>query len=183
MIETTESKFKQLERANLRTRLLLIAVLALGVAGWLFPLTSRDQIVEAQQFIVRDAKGDKRGALAVTADGPVLEFYDSNHTLRLVLSLLNNMPNLVMKDASGTGVLALADVPTGPGLMLYDRNGEPRAQLDVGREGPRLYLEDEKGFATTVGNYVSNDPEQSRKLTAASVILSNKELGVIWHAP
>jgi hypothetical protein len=89
-----------------------------------------------------------------------------------------------MKDARGTAVAVPADVPTGPGLMLYDRNGEPRAQLDVGKEGSRLYLEDQNGFAATVGNCFTLDPtHRSQELAAASVVLSQKEQGVIWHAP
>ena len=67
--------------------------------------------------------------------------------------------------------------------MLYDQLGQPRAQLDVGKEGPRLYLEDEAGFSSTVGGYYTADLASNRKLTAASLVLSQRSLGVIWRAP
>jgi hypothetical protein len=68
--------------------------------------------------------------------------------------------------------------------MLYDRNGEPRAQLDVGKEGSRLYLEDQNGFAAKLGNYYTVDPAfKGQRVAAASVVLTQKTLGVIWHAP
>jgi hypothetical protein len=83
----------------------------------------KNGVVEAERFVLKNDKGETRGGMVVTSQGPGLEFYDSNGTLRLNLSIFNDMPSLTIKDARGTGVAVLADVPTGPGLMLYDRNG------------------------------------------------------------
>ena len=179
-----QTRIEKLERANRRLQLAGAALLIFGAAGLMWMNRySRNQVIEAQQFILRDASGQTRGGLIVTADGPALEFYDASQKLRLNLSISGDMPNLTLKDGNGTGVLVLADVPAGPGLMLYDRSGNPRAQLDVGKSGPRLYLEDERGFSTTVGSYFTGDPRTDEKLKAASVVLSQKDLGVLWRAP
>jgi len=182
-IAAMQARLERLEKANRRMRLIGITALLLGAAALLLNQNRKSRVIEAEQFILTDDKGEKRGGMIVTSQGPALEFYDSNRTLRLNLSIFNDSPNLTIKDARGTGVAILADVPTGPGLMLYDRNGEPRAQLDVGKEGPRLYLEDDKGFVATLGHYLSDDPEETSKLNAASVVLSQKNLGAFWHAP
>jgi hypothetical protein len=86
------------------------------------------------------------GGLVAGSEGPALELYDGNDTMRVVISLVGGMPNVTLKDASGTGRLALGIVPTGPGLTLFDERGAPRVQLDVGREGPRLYVDGNAGL-------------------------------------
>ena len=182
-IAALQSRLEKLERANRWMRLFGITALILGAVALLLNQNRKSRVIEAEQFILTDGKGEKRGGMIVTPQGPALEFYDSNRTLRLNLSIFNDSPNLTIKDARGTGIAILADVPTGPGLMLYDRNGDPRAQLDVGKEGPRLYMEDEQGFAVTVGHYLSDEPAKTSKLNAASVVLSKKNLGTFWHAP
>jgi hypothetical protein len=120
--------------------------------------------------------------MVIGPDGPQLEFYDTNQKVRLILGVFRDTPNLSLKNANEQGIATLAVLPTGPGLVLHDMEGNLRAQLDVAKEGPRLFLEDEKGYSTTVGSYYS--PEYpGRKLTAAAVILSQKDLGVLWHTP
>jgi hypothetical protein len=181
-----QNRMTLLERANQRTRYFGVAalILAIGSIAVLLSAQGRNpRALEAERFILKDAKGERRGGMLVTTDGPALEFYDSNRTLRLDLSVFRNTPNLTLKDANGTGTAVLADAPTGPGLMLYDRSGNPRAQLDVGKTGPRLYVEDEKGFSATVGSYFTGDPATDEKLRAASVVLSQKGLGVLWRVP
>jgi hypothetical protein len=177
-----ESRIEKLENSNRRMRLFgIIALIAVTYALFLSQ-GRKSRLIEAEQFALVDDKGNQRGGMTVTSQGPALELYDSNHTLRIALSIFNGSPNLTIKDDQGRGVAVLADVPSGPGLMLY-QDGEPRAQLDVGKEGPRLYLEDERGFAATIGNYFSDDSTKNAKLTAASVVLSQKNLGTLWHAP
>jgi hypothetical protein len=183
-VTTIQARIEKLERANRRLQLAGVAVLILAAAGLLSANRhSKSEIIEARQFLLRDARGQARGGLIVTAEGPALELYDASQKLRLNLSISGDMPNLTLKDGNGTGVLVLADVPAGPGLMLYDRLGNPRVQLDVAKSGPRLFLEDEKGFSTTVGSYFTGDPKTDEKLRAASVVLAQKDLGVLWRAP
>jgi hypothetical protein len=179
---TLQQRVDSLEMANRRLRIGgLIALVLLGIGCTLAQRSPRT--LEADRFILRDAKGDIRGGLTVGPNGPALELYDSNRTLRLTLSISKGIPGLTLKDANGTGTVVLADVPSGPGLVLYDRAGNPRAQFDVGTSGPRLYVEDDKGFSTTIGSYFTGDPAKDDKLRAASVVLASKGLGVLWHAP
>ena len=180
-----EERLRRLEKQNQQLKLLAKFLLLILTPALL--VTCRNEqpsTVKAQQFVLVDASGQTRGDLIVGSDGPALELYDSNKTLRVGLAVLGDMPTLTLKDSAGVGRLVAGIVPTGPGMMLYDQRGRPRAQLDVGKEGPRLYLEDEKGFSATVGNYYYlSDPRANEKVTAASLVLSAPSLGVIWHAP
>jgi hypothetical protein len=181
-----QTRLDTLEKELRRAYLIAIVLLIVATGAFFTSRARRNQVVEAEQFILKDGNGETRGGLAITAHGPALEFYDSNKTLRLSLSVADDQANLLFKDARGTGVLVMADTPTSTGVMLYDRDGEPRTQLDVGKEGPRLYLEDRDGFQATVGYTTVNDPAIPAKNSirkAASVVLSKKDLGVIWRAP
>ena len=186
-IQMLESRLIAIEQAHLRLRRIAVlsVVVIAGIALLIvqFAQNRTPRILEAERFILKDAKGEMRGGILMTPDGPSLQLFDSNHTLRLLLSVSGNQPNLTLKDANGIGVLIVADVPTGPGMMLYDRSGNPRAQFDVGSAGPRLYLEDAQGFSTTIGNYFTGNPATDQKLNAASVILGSKSLGAFWRAP
>lgn len=94
------------------------------------------------------------------------------------------MPNVTLANSKGLGVAVLAVPSSGPGLVLADLQGTLHAQFDVGEDGPRLYLEDKKGFSATLGNYYfSDEPAKNKKTTAASLVLAQKDLGLIWSAP
>ena len=185
-----QSRLEKLEKENRWLRRLETAtVLVVGIAALLATQIHRSHIIEAEQFVLKDSNGKTQGTMVVTPDGPSLVLYDSNQVSRLALSVFKNMPGLTLH-GSGKSAAVLGVVPSGPGLqgpesaglMLYDLEGNPRAQLDAGMEGPRLYLEDEKGFSATVGSYYSSE-YPGQKHMAARVILSQKDLGVIWHAP
>jgi len=182
-IQALRRRLDILEKANRRMRYLGVAALTLATVVLLSAQSRNPRTLEAEHFILKDAKGKMLGGLLATDDGPALEFYDANGTLRVNLSVFHGVPNLTLKDANGTGTAIFADPPSGPGIMLYDRSGNPRAQLDVGKSGPRLYLQDEKGFSATVGAYFTGDPAKDEKLRAASVVLAQKELGVLWRVP
>jgi hypothetical protein len=179
-----EKRLKLVETQNRQLKLFVL-ILSLMMASLLLVTCRNEQssIVKAQQFVLIDSNGQPRGGLTIGPEGPALELYDSHKTLRATLSLFHDMPNLTLKDSSGIGRLVVGIVPSGPGMMLYDDLGQPRAQFDVGKEGPRLYLEDQQGFSATVGNFLTSDPALNNKLGAASLVLHNKFLGVIWHAP
>ena len=74
-------RVEKLEKAN--RRLKLAGVLALTLVGCLLLLgvASPDRTVEAEEFILRDASGNRRAGLAVVAQGPGLHLYDANGKL------------------------------------------------------------------------------------------------------
>lgn len=183
-------RLEKLERTNRRMRRVGLVLLALVVLVSCGMEATHSRTVEAEQFVLKDSNGRTRGIMEVTAEGPSFKFYDANQKVRLALSVFHDMPGLALFGSKEKNAAVLAVVPTGAdlkgpetaGLMLYDLQGNARAQLDSGVEGPRLYLEDEKGFSATVGSDYS-PVYPGRKRIAASVILSQKDLGDIWHAP
>lgn len=179
-----ERKLRELQLAcGALTVLLILFVLAFmgGNTGGSAQRTFK--VLEAERLILRDAKGAVAGTLAVTDRGPALQLFDSKGKLRINTAIFDGNPNITLGDENEVGRAILALVPTGPGLMLYDDSYAPRAQLDVGKEGPRLFMNDQNGFQTTVGTFISTDPEVNKKLGCCSLVLSHERLGMIWHAP
>src|SRR4051812_31156729 len=110
-----EMRLAILERSNRRMRFTAIAAALILPAGVLLGLQGAGpRTIEAEQIILRDAKGVTRGVMRVNGDGPALDFYDSNKPLRLVLSVVKDIQNLPLKTPNGTGTAVLADAPTGP---------------------------------------------------------------------
>ena len=121
-------RVEKLEKAN--RRLKLAGVLALTLVGCLLLLgaASPKRTVEAEEFVLRDANGDERARLGITASGSALGFRDANGNLRAVLSTKGG---LILYDAKGDMRLSLGDLPGGAALLLKDANGVSRVMLSV----------------------------------------------------
>jgi hypothetical protein len=69
-IVALQSRLEKLERANRRMRLLGITALILGATALLLNQNRKGRVIEAEQFILTDGKGEKRGGMIVTSQGP-----------------------------------------------------------------------------------------------------------------
>ncbi len=96
-------RVEKLEKANRRLKLAGVLVLALVGCLLLLGVASPKRTVEAEEFILRDANGELRVNLSMTAEGPALIFVDANRVTRVVL---------------------MAMVAEAPALFLYDANGK-----------------------------------------------------------
>jgi hypothetical protein len=119
-------RLERVELDNRRLRRNLAAVVALGAvvavgAVVISGLVAR--VVEADNIILRNAKGESVARLGVTKDGSAsLGFYDPAHKLRMLFGL------------SGTGL---------PVLGLYDSEEKQRMTFALGNdEMPRVMLSD-----------------------------------------
>jgi hypothetical protein len=92
----------------------------------------------AQEIILVDAKGQRRGALILNKDGdPSLSLYDHQGTLRSALDL-SNADGLGFKlfDASGALRISLMiNTDQIPAIRLFDSHHRPRTLLGVDPEG------------------------------------------------
>ena len=81
-----------------------------------------------------------------------------------------------------------------PSLDLFDTNGTRRATLSLGSasaelvlaaDETRIRLADKEAFKTEIGNANLILPQtgETRKTSAASVLLSDKDEKVLWKAP
>ncbi len=118
------ARLEKVERQNRRLRGAGIAVVAVAAAGLLMgQAVPRAPIVEAEGFVLTDARGIVRAKLAMDKGRPMVALTDEYGMPRIGL--------IVDKD--------------GPMVALGDENGMPRVELSVGKEGPRLFLADANG--------------------------------------
>ncbi|UCH10241.1 MAG: hypothetical protein JSU61_13765 [Fidelibacterota bacterium] len=85
------------------------------------------RIVEAEAFIVRDRNGKKRASLSALQDTPILKLYDTKEQCRLEISLGReehvDIPGLAFYDSEGRGRMLLSLVNDFPQVTLMDENG------------------------------------------------------------
>jgi len=128
-IHTLTQQVKRLERERRRwkcTAALALAAVAVGALMGQSAPPPVATVVEAEQFVLRDPRGNIRAVLAVGADGSV---------------------GLGLNDKTGTARAWLALGPQGsPSFALFDSAAKPRATLRLWPDGvPRLALNDKDG--------------------------------------
>jgi hypothetical protein len=93
------------------------------------------KIVEAEEFVLRDDKGNRRARLGFFSH-PVDVHLDYTHV------------QFEMNDAQGNPRIMLEIPDTSiPSIDLSDANGKPRISLGVWKEGSKISLLDEKSYA------------------------------------
>jgi len=94
--------------------------------------------VTAQEILLVDAKGNKRGTLALNKDGdPGLSLYDHEGRLRSAIQIGgDDGPGFLLFDTSGAPRISLnLNNNQIPVLRLFDSRHRPRALLGVDPEG------------------------------------------------
>jgi hypothetical protein len=197
-LEEVRERLTKLEREN--RRLKQIGAGALIVAASLFVMgqaTSR-KTIEASEFILRDNSGNMRARLwvmeantvAVTGvpvalrASPTLAFYDEKDTrAKLVLDAGSvNAGAFIVSDSEGESRGSFEmNAGQGARLLLLDSRGAQRALLEPGH----LQVSDDEGFKAGLGeqNLAMPRTGETRKTSAASLLLFDKDKKVIWKAP
>jgi hypothetical protein len=116
------------------------------------------QVIEAQEFHVRDAAGNIRARLGVTPDGPILTMWNADSRPQVQVYVDAEGPHMVLssvitdpnappweKYSSADASLHVGD--DGPVLTLSDSVGKPRARMSVVKNTPGLELLDREGRA------------------------------------
>jgi hypothetical protein len=108
---------------------------------------------------VFDMDGNLRGQFGGTSNGATVELYDSKQALRGIFSGGENDAELVLVDAKGSVQTAL----TGSSVDVFD----------------------DQGFEATLGikDLGNSRTGETRKTSAASLLLFDKNKNVIWKAP
>jgi hypothetical protein len=143
-----EVRLSRLERENRRWKWLAAlgpAVALVGLLGQMIPSagaighdspaarpTVSPAVVEAERFVLRDARGTPRASLAMGADGsPVFHFFDRDGATRTVLA----PSHLVLSgEEPGSAVKLLVNRGGLPALRL-EKNGRLRAVLGMAGDG------------------------------------------------
>ena len=189
-IESLERHNRFYKRGGLA---LLLTVAILVVMGQAQP----SRTVEAQDFILKDANGNKRAELALLNDNPMLTLFDTKGEAAVRVSaggyafygatgvMVLNANSLSFQDHEGHYVL-LSNGSDGY-LTLSSVKQGTEGTISLVRNPDRLSLNviDSKGFKTVVGNVGLETPVtgESRVTSAASIRMFNQKGDVIWAAP
>lgn len=130
-LDRLEREGRRWRRAALGSWLAIAALLLLGQSPTRPPRpVSPARTVEAERFVLRDARGRAGATLGSDADDtPRLTLHDPNGQPRAVLMVgAGGAPGLTLLDTDGVTVRAALVVgPDGaPGLALFDPAGKPR---------------------------------------------------------
>jgi mono/diheme cytochrome c family protein len=98
--------------------------------------TKDAKVIEAEKFVLRDAKGKKRGEFGLQADVPNLTLFDEGGTCRLWLALRAEGSHLLFFDKDGQKRAALSVPAAGePRLEFFNKDGKKSDKLDGPSKG------------------------------------------------
>ena len=148
-LEGLTGRLERLERQNRRLRLggalILVGIVSVATMG---QGRAPGHAVEAQRFVVKDARGRTRAVLGATADGPGLNLYDPDGNARAALALnTENTSRLGFYDRQGKSRLVVDVAEDGTSTVgFYDKAGKAHAHLRVAPDGsPVLGFFDKDG--------------------------------------
>ena len=169
------NRLERLEKQNRRFKQMGALALILISSVLLMGQAAPKNIVEADEFILRDANGNTRANLDVAGNVPKLRLYDANQEVRAMLDANPGPsgPGLTLFDANGkpraslfvtakgpgislanangkSGANLILEESRGPGLDLYDTNGKPRVSVYVNQDGPAIRLLHASGKTRTL---------------------------------
>jgi hypothetical protein len=168
-----EAQNRRLKRAGIASLVIVSSIIAMGQA-------STRKVIEANEFVLRDASGIARARLSMEAtDRPTLSFYKDKTAITASLAG-GDEPFLTMqrtgtseqvmlganKDFLGLGlyekeIRAGFSVQKGvPGLELYNEHGKPQASLNLASLVPSLTMMDpeDKAFLSLGVSSMSGGP-------------------------
>jgi len=198
-IERLEAQNRSLKRGGL---VCLLALAAIGLMGQTqmqrksthtpaptpaAPLVLPKNI-EAESFILKDSAGLVRAELSMGGTGPGLKLRDQSGSALVTLSLNDAAPGgpyLLLSDPQhGAGLSMSVLEGAGSQLSLTGARAGSQAHIGVTPDGTSLELSDPDGFSASIGN--GTQPSrggQTKKTSAASIALFNKDRKVLWSAP
>lgn len=202
-------RVERLEKQNRMLKQLgLLAVVLLGSLLLMAQARSTPKAVGASLFTLHDADGNIRAKLALCADSPCLSFLDreGKESMKLSEYLFQMGGNtdkggVVQIEAASAGppidmkaspeeirkAIQAGSSFTKPVASIRLGNDKDKSNLSLAVEGSEadLRIHDSSGFETVLGNtdLVTERTGESRKTSAASVVLFGKDSKVLWSAP
>ena len=196
-IERLEEQNRRLKRGAL---LCLVVIASVGLMGQTQRKSRRapaptpasaaavPKNIEAESFILKDSTGRVRAQLSMGGTGPSFRLLDQSGSALITLSLNDATPAgpfLLLSDPSHRAGLSMSVLEgAGSQLALTGERANAQARISVTRDGTTLELFDQDGFSTNMGNGVQpSKGGQTKKTSAASITLFNKDRKVLWSAP
>jgi hypothetical protein len=207
-LEKLERQNRWPKRAGVAALVLLASTLLAGFATQRPAKHPGDpETVEAQRFVLKNARGDIRAELSLDDGEPRLVLRDGQGMPRALLSLATAAPSIVLHNDKGEPRTIRGSTAGEPSLTLYGGLGKGSVMLDVSAgeptltlfgsqvksnatlyvslDGPSLEVSDAAGFKAVVGTAELETIRtgESHRTSAASVVLFNKDGKVIWRTP
>jgi len=197
-IQAIYERLAKLEKKNRRMKQawilsLLTLICAVGMAQTL----QKNRIIEAEKFILKDAKGVIRAKLDATADSVAYLSLARPDGKTAVLLAVNKLPDsssrfhtsLTMYDAD-KNLPGISPSLRGDKMELsfsdpLEKALFSRTVLSADSGGSSLSLNDVEGFETVVGTLETIIPTTGgvHKSSAASITMVDKNKKVIWQVP
>lgn len=177
-IRELQGRLTLLEKHNRRCKRIGAAALIVVTSLFVMAQAPAKKTVEANEFILRDSRGNVRVRLSVDVDTPEIAFFDERGAQELTLG-----------SSKLGGLITIFDQKGLPSMMLMSKllmfTGE-LGKNSTAYLGPgRLRISDDAGYAATLGteDLVKPKTGETNKTSAASLVLLDKEGNVIWRAP
>ncbi len=118
--------------------------------------TVEKRVVEAEEFVLKDAEGRTRARLGTAPDeGPVLMLHDAAGTLRALVAVGHDGPQIILADSGGKPLAALSCFENGAVLQLQAAESNASVAIGAMKAEPGVILSDpSKKFTVVVS--VSN---------------------------
>jgi hypothetical protein len=179
------NRLSRLEAQNRRLKwggVSLLAVLStLVLMGQAAPTP---RVIEAQRFVLKDAKGNIRAWWGLLGQGSELTLGTTNKQPKMSLKVSEDASDLHFFGSQNSGMNLGVDSGE-PAVSMLAAESYGGSGITVSAARPSVALKDGNGFSVVVGAARLKAPPgaEAKQSSAASVILLDKAGNVIWKAP
>ena len=184
-LQAIMKRLSDLETQNRRLKWsglsLLVVLSALVLMGQGAPAP---QVIEAQRFVLKDAKGNVRAWLGLFGKGAELTLGDVNKQPKMTLKVSEDASDLHFFGSQNSGMNIGLDLGE-PAVSMAAAERKGSAGIAFSPAGPAITLQDGNGFSAIVGTAQLKTPPggEAKQSSAASIILLDKSGKLIWKAP
>jgi hypothetical protein len=142
------------------------------------------RVIEAQRFVLKDAKGNIRAWWGLLGQGSELTLGTTNKQPKMSLKVSDDASDLHFFGNRNSGMnLGLDSGDPSVSMLASESNGGSGITISAAK--PSVVLRDGNGSSVVVGAAHLNTPPgaEAKQSSAASVALLDKSGKIIWKAP
>src|SRR5258708_12751605 len=143
-LSTLEAQNRRLKWCGLSLLAVLSAFVLMGQAA------PTPQVIEAQRFVLKDAKGNVRAWLGLFGKGSELILGDTNKEPKMTLKVSEDASDLHFYGGEHSGMNLGVDLGY-PAISMAGTDGSGRVDIAVSTPRPAIKVPTEKGFSTLLG--------------------------------
>jgi hypothetical protein len=177
-LNALEAQNRRLKWSGLALLVVLSALVLMGQAA------PTPKVIEAQRFVLKDAKGNVRAWLGLFGEGSELTLGSLDKQPKMTLKVSEEASDLHFYGNDNSGMNLGVDLGN-PAIAIAGADGNGGAEISFSPSGPAIKLQDRDGFSTVLGaaQLKATPRGEAKHPSAASVILLDKAGKIIWKAP